>query len=225
MVMLNAQNAQSEDDFAGKSRPVPGRYHAAINHAEEKGSKKKGTPGLELEFQTIIDGLAADGKTPTVNQAGKTIPLFLSYIGGDDNKTKTCLDRVTRLALCGGILRPGEAKEPNWGDAIGRELVIEIEEQNYDSQPDADGNTKVKTGSQVSFLGFWSLGNKSVANVPKDPTSPGMMVLAKAGGPVNHPTGGPAAGGNSVKPAPAPDAAIPQPPTAACGKKSKWANL
>lgn len=181
-MLLDAKTAQSEDDFGGNARPLPGRYHAAINHAEEKSSKKKGTPGLDLEFVVVADGLASDGKSQTVGQAKRTIPLFLSYVGGDDSKTQTCINRVTRLALCVGVLSPGEAKEPDWQDAIGRELVIEIEEQEYQDQQGND-----KKGSQVSFLGFWSLGNAQVANVPKDTTTPGMQQLAKAGGPVNHP--------------------------------------
>ena len=185
MVMLNAQTAKSEDDFSGNARPLPGRYHVAVNAAEEKGSKKKGTPGLEMEFQVICDGLSPDGKTRTGGQSGRTIPLFLSYIGGDDAKTETCLSRVTRLAICCGVLRPGEAKEVDWSEAVGRELVIEVESQEYEDQ----AGTK-KSGSQVSFMGFWSLGNKEVANVPKDATTPGMQQLAKTGGPVNHPANG-----------------------------------
>ena len=214
MVMLNAQNAHSEDDFSGNARPVLGRYHAAVNHAEEKGSKKKGTPGLECEFQVICDGLSADGKTPTSGQSGRTIPLFLSYIGGDDAKTTTCLNRVTRLAMCCGVLRAGEAKEPDWQDAIGRELVIEVEGQEYE---DKDGNAK--SGSQISFMGFWSLGNKEVANVPKDSTTPGMQQLAKSGGPVKRPATG--SDGNGEK-APA----IPAAPVAAAGKaRGKFSDL
>ena len=78
MVMLNAQQAHSEDDFSGQSRPVPGRYHVAVNHAEEKASKTKATPGLEIEFQVLAGS--------TSGQDGKTIPLFLSYLGSDDAK-------------------------------------------------------------------------------------------------------------------------------------------
>jgi hypothetical protein len=187
MVMLNAQNAQSEDDFAGNARPLPGRYHAAVNHAEEKGSKKKGTPGLDIEFQVIVDGLAPDGKIRTSGQGGRTIPLFLSYIGGDDNKTQTCINRVTRLALCCGVLQPGQAKEPDWNDAIGRELVIEVERQQEEVEEDdgKGGKKRIWVDTkfvQVGFMGFWSLGNKEVANVPKDTTSPGMQQLAKSGG-------------------------------------------
>jgi hypothetical protein len=184
MVLLNAENAQSEDDFAGNSRPLPGRYHSAVLHAEEKGSKKKGTPGLEIEFQTIVNGIGPDGQ-PNTGQSGRTIPLFLSYVGSDDSKTQTCINRVTRLALCCGVLQPGQAAEPDWNDAIGRELVIEVESQDYEDQAGAK-----KSGSQVSFMGFWSLGNKEVANVPKDSTTPGMQQLAKTGEPINHPANG-----------------------------------
>lgn len=217
MVMLNAQTAQSEDDFSGKSRPLPGRYHVAVNHAEEKASKVKGTPGLDIEFQVIADGITPDGKDKTAGQIGKTIPLFLSYIGGDDAKTKTCIDRVCRLALCVGILKPGEAKEPDWNEAIGRELVIEIEGQQYDDEKSGT----VKTGSQVAFLGFWSLGNKAVANVPKDTGSPGMIALTKAGGP-------PSGNGNAAaKPAGPNGGSVQQTATqqAVAPAKNKWADL
>jgi hypothetical protein len=212
--MLNAQTAKSEDDFSGKSRPSAGRYHAAVNHAEEKGSKKKGTPGLELEFVIIHEGVLPDGKTPTVAQAQKTIPLFLSYIGGDDAKTQTCLDRVTRLALSLGVLAPGEQKEVNWDEAVGRELVIEVEQADY---PD-EKTGQMKQGSQVSFMGFWSLGNKAVSNVPKDATSPGMQALAKSGGNGNGngANAGAAAGAQS---------APPPPPAAATAGKTKWSDL
>lgn len=205
MVMLNAENAKSEDDFSGNARPLPGRYHAVINHAEEKSSKKKGTPGLELEFQVLADGIAPDGKTKTSGQANRTIPLFLSYVGSDDAKTQTCINRVCRLALACGVLNPGEAKEPDWNEAIGRELVIEVENQKYTDNAGAE-----KEGSQVSFMGFWSLGNKEVANVPRDATTPGMQRLAKAGG-----------NGNGTA------ANVPKPPAtpAAATTRGKWDDI
>lgn len=188
MVMLNAETAHSEDDFSGNSKPEAGRYHVAVNAAEEKGSKNKGTPGVEIEFQVIYEGLKPDGKTHTVGQAGKTIQSFLSYVGSDDAKTKTCIDQVTRLALCCGILRPGEAKEPDWNEAIGRELVIEVAAEKYKDKNDVE-----RTGLAVPFMGFWSLGNKAVLNVPKDPTSPGMQQLGKSGGNAPKPAGNAAA--------------------------------
>lgn len=217
MVILNAQHAQSEDDFSGNARPVPGRYHAAVNHAEEKGSKKKGTPGLEAEFQVICDGLSPDGKTPTNGQSGRTMPLFLSYVSEKgEAASQACIDRVTRLALCCGVLKAGEAKEPDWQEAIGRELVIEVE---GGTEYEDDKGNKKPGNPQISFMGFWSLGNKEVANVPKDSTTPGMQQLAKAGGPAKRSAVG--SDGNGEK-APA----IPAAPVAAAGKsRGKFSDL
>ena len=139
--------------------------------AMEKSSKYKGTPGLEVDFQIL------NGTTP--GQTGKDTRLFLSYVGENDAKTKACLNRLTRLAMCVGVIRPGQCIEPNWDEAVGRELVIEVEAREYEQ----DGQKK--QSSQVSFLGFWSLGNPDVADVPKDDDSEGMKALRKNGGPKN----------------------------------------
>jgi hypothetical protein len=225
MVMLNAGGPggpKTEDDFGGKSRPEPAKYHVVVSHAEEKGSKKKGTPGVECEFEVICDGLLPDGKTPTSGQGGKTMPLFLSYISekGDD-ATRTCIDRVTRLALCCGILEPGQQKEVDWEQAVGRELVIEVEP----GTPYTDDKGQEKPGNpQVAFSGFWSLGNKAVANVPKDPGSPGMLALLKSGGGKPSGAGNGAGNGNGAG-----SAQSTAPAAGASGaaetKRSKYADL
>ncbi len=172
MPILDARSAGSEDDFHGKPRPVPGRYHAAINAAEEIQSKLKATPGLKIEFQIIADGLPPSGKGCTSDQSGKTIPLTLYYVGGDEEKTATCLSHVARLAMAAGVLLPGESREVDWNEAIGRELIIEIGEELF-------GDKREKKGSCVTYMGFWSLGNKAVKNVPRDTTSPGMQSLSR----------------------------------------------
>lgn len=225
MVILNAGNVKTEDDISGRSRPAKGRYHVAIGLCEEKSSKAKGTPGLSVEFQVLTG--------TTAGQQGKTMPLFLSFVSEKgEEATKSCLDRVTRFALCAGVLQAGQVAEPVWDDAVGRELVIEIQESEFE-----DRNGQTKQGTDIAYMGFWSLGNPAVADVPKDTTSPGMLALAKAGGPVNH-TGGNGNGngnGNGTKTAAATaqpqttaaqTATVPQPPTTAAGKpKSKWADL
>lgn len=205
MVSLNAANVKSEDDISGNNRPLPGRYHAVVNAAAEKASKKKGTMGLEMEFQVLA------GTTP--GQEGRTIPLFLAYEGADESKTRKCLERVTRVALCSGILQPGESKEVDWDDAIGREMVIEIDNQEYETT----GGEK-RQGAQVSYLGFWSLGNQAVADVPKDSDSPGMMAL-RNGGKSNG-------NGNGVTKATGTTTAAKEPAMAGAGAgRSKYADL
>jgi hypothetical protein len=174
MVMLNAQNAQSEDDFGSSSRPVAAKYHMAILSCEEKGSKKKGTPGVEVEFQVVCDGLNPVGKR-TEGQTGKTITAFMSCIGETDEKTKTCLTQLTRFAICSGVLSPGEEKEPDWSEANGRELIVEVEPQTFTTQ-----NGQEREGVGVGFCKFWRINNKEVANIPKDATTPGMQALGRS---------------------------------------------
>lgn len=182
MVMLNAQTAKSEDDFSGRSHVDAGKYHVAVNACQEAPSRKKGTPGVEIEFQILADGVSPDEKTTIGGQTGKTISAFFAAVGDTDENTQRCMNNLTRLALAVGILAPGTAAEPDWGEAVGRELVILVKD---------DVKDKVKTGyTSVDWFGFWSLGNKAVVNVPKDLGTPGMQQLAKAGGSVNHPANG-----------------------------------
>jgi hypothetical protein len=204
MVTCNAKNVQSEDEVGGNDRPLPGRAHAIVNAAEETASEKKGTPGAKIEF-TIL-------KHVLPGQEGKTIPLFLSFVGGDESKTRKCLERVTRFALATGIINPGEEKELDIADAIGRELVIDIEESKYlDSKTGAE-----KSGVQLGYMGFWSLGNKAVEDVPKDTGSPGMMALLK------QPAGN--GNGNDGKPSQS-QPAREMAGAGAAGGKSKWGDL
>ena len=214
MPVLDARGAHSEDDFQGKARPVAGKYHAAVNAAEEIASKNKGTPGLQIEFAIVADGLPPSGKGTTSGQSGKVISLFLSYVGSDEEKTQTCINRVTRLAMALGVISPGESKEVDWNDAIGRELVIGVVDSSYEK----DGQKKIST--EVGFLDFWSLGNKAVKDVPRDLRSPGMQQLAK--GQVTGGKAPPVAGNGST-------AAQQQQPVAAgaaaASSKSKYADL
>ena len=223
MVRLNEQQATSETEFLGNPRPMPGRYHVAVNHAEEKASKRKGTPGLELEFQVICDGLSSDGKTKTSGMTGRIMPLFLSYVSDKGAEaTQSCIGRLTHFAFVTGLVPSGQVLDTDsvpdfWEQARGRELVIEVEP----GKPYMDEKSGVNKagGGDVSFRGFWSLGNKEVANVPKDATTPGMQQLAKAGGNGNQATAG---NGNGSKPAGQTAAAAT---TATTATRSKYSDL
>lgn len=184
MVMLNAQNAQSENDFSGHTRVDAGLYHVAVNACHEKASKTKATPGVEIEFQILCDGIGTDKKTPVTGQVGKTISAFFAAVGENDDNTQRCLNNLTRLALVTGLLKPGMAAEPDWEEATGRELVIFVKEDQKATTDQAGNKVWNKTGyTSVDWFGFWSLGNKEVVNVPKDPTTPGMQQLAASGEP------------------------------------------
>jgi len=233
---LDARELQSEDDLGGRGtggKPTIGLYHVAVSMANQTTKGDKNTIGLEVEFQVISDGLtgykkvfekrpggskvmvALENGSQTEEQGGKTIGNFFAFSGANEEKTAFCRDNLTRFALAVGVLQPGIVADPDWDACLGRELVIEV--QNDKKYTDKQGQERM--GVAVAMFGFWSLGNKAVSRVPKDATTPGMQQLAKAGGPVSHPT----AGGNGIgEKAPA----IPAAPVAAAGKsRGKFSDL
>jgi hypothetical protein len=198
---LDATGYEGEDDVVGgnSGRPAPGLYHACLNLCQEASAKSSGNPGISTEFLILHEGLTGyklktdakgkvlgiEGGKPTEGQVGRTLQKFFSHQGKNEESTAFCLKCQTRFAMAVGAILPGEAKEPDWDSMTGRELVIEIVAKEYENK-----NGQKAMGSDLAALGFWSLGNKVVANVPKDTTTPGMQQLAKAGGPVNHPEAG-----------------------------------
>jgi hypothetical protein len=227
MAVLDASNAQSENDFQNdRQPPIPaGMYHVAVNHAAEEGSKIQGTPGVAFEVQIICDGITEYKKVfdkkkgilvriekgiPTTGQGSKTRAEFFTSVGKTDEMTKKMLANQARLAMACGILLPGEKKEVDWDQAIGRELIVEFTNERKEVE---EGGKKIwkETGyTKIDWFSFWSIGNPAVANVPKDKTTPGMQQLAKTGG-----------NGNGA------GTAIPKAPaaTAAPATKSKFSDL
>ena len=224
---LDARELQSEDDLGGRGtggKPATGLYHVAVSMANQTTKGDKNTVGLEVEFQVINDGLtgykkvfekrpnggrvmvALENGSETEGQAGKTIGNFFAFSGANEEKTAFCRDNLTRFALAVGVLQPGIAADPDWDACLGRELIVEV--QNDKKYTDKQGQERM--GVAVAMFGFWSLGNKAVSRVPKDTTTPGMQQLAKSGGSVKHPAAG--SDGNGEK-APA----IPAAPAAAVG--------
>lgn len=220
------QGADAENEVVGGGgRPGPGIYHVALQHVAEEAAKSSGNPGIAVEFVILAEGLtgykrktdakgrveAIEGGTQTEGQSGKTMPKFFSFTGKDQAATEFCQKCVTRFALAAGVIQPGEAKEPDWDAAVGRELFIEIERSEYTNR-----QGQKATGSDLSALGMWSLGNKLMVKVPRDGTTPGMQQLAKNGGPVARPTAPPAGNGAG---------AATTPPAAAATSRGKYSDL
>lgn len=226
MVMLNATKTQDEGELAGFSNVEAGYYHAAVINSEEKASPKKGTPSVAMEFQILADGLSPDRTRTIPGQVGKTISAMFAYASDKGGEaTDRCIKNITRLALVTGIMQFGEEKEPDWADAIGRELVILIKDDMETIEDEVTGKKiKQKRGyTSVDWFSFWRLGHKDVANVPKDATTPGMQALGKqlvqAGNAApSQPTQPQAAQQSSPPPQAAP---APQQGAA----KSKWSDL
>ena len=146
MVRVGAQNVKSEDDISGFQKPLPGRYHVVVKHVDET---------FEKFDKIVIDFEVLAGTTP--GQEGREVTEFFAC-------TEKAIPRLQRLALCLGLLRPGEAdRDVEFTDAVGRDLVIEVEENKYTNKTTG----KEVEGVRVGYLGMWSTGNEAVADVPK----------------------------------------------------------
>lgn len=153
MVVLGAGGAQSEDDISGFNNPLPGRYHVVVNSVDESFNE---VDKIVMEFAVL------KGTVP--GQETKTIREYFSVQGANDKKTAGCLIRLQRLALVLGLLLPKEKeKEISFEDGLGRQLVVDVVENRY---TDRSGNEKV--GVRVDYLGFWSVWNPTVQDVPFD---------------------------------------------------------
>jgi len=145
MVRMGAKDVKSEDDISGFQRPLPGRYHVVVKHVDET---------FEKFDKVLIDFEILSGTVP--DQQGRELTEFFAC-------TEKAIPRLQRLALCLGLLQPGEPdRDVEFADAVGRDLVIEVEEHNY-----KDKSGKEVNGVRVGYLGMWSTGNEAVADVPK----------------------------------------------------------
>ena len=169
MVRIGAQQVKSEDDISGYQKPLPGRYHVVVKHVDES---------FEKFDKIVVDFEVLAGTMPGME--GRELSEFFAC-------TDKAISRLQRLALCLGLLTPGEAdKDVEFGDGVGRDLVIEVEENNYTK---ADG-TKVNS-VRVGYLGMWSTANEAVKDVPKGKLPEG------GGGNQGATTGGGGGGGGN----------------------------
>jgi hypothetical protein len=135
---------QSEDDAAKRSiPPAPGRYHAVITNVDESLEK---VDKVIVTFQVIAGNKEG--------QEGLEIAEFFPVKG-------KVINRLQRLALVTGLLKPDEEeREVEFSAAVGNDLIIEVEENEYEK----DGQTK--KNMRISYAGMWSVGNKEVKDVP-----------------------------------------------------------
>lgn len=143
---LDVQNVQTEKDFGQFNQPKPGRYHVIVKDVDESCQTYQNKVVIEFEV-----------KAGTVSgQEGCTLREFFAT----SEKAKP---RLKALAIILGLLKGGQKKEVNFVDGIGRQLVIDVEEHQYDDRE----NKKVDT-VRVGFLGMYRPDDADVKDVPKD---------------------------------------------------------
>jgi hypothetical protein len=139
MVRLNNKGKQTIDDF-GANNPAPGLYHAYIKDVDE--SEERFPAKVVVEFEVLA------GSTP--GQAEKTHTEFFSL-------SEKALPRLQRLAMATGLIGPDEEKDVSFNDAVGKDCVVEVEEQMYEG----------KKRSRLTFMGIWNTDHPKVRDVPK----------------------------------------------------------
>ena len=146
-INVNAQHVKSEKDLGTPNRPLPGRYHVVINRVDESEQ--------EYPNKVVVDFEVRAGTTP--NQEGRVAREFFAT-------TSAAMDRLIKLGLCTGLLKPGESKDVEFSRALGCQLVIDVEPHSY-----TDKNGQTVETTCVAFLGIHKPDDRSVADVPKDP--------------------------------------------------------
>jgi len=192
---LSAKGVKSESEVAGGQKPVKGRYLAMVKAVDETMEKKD---QINVDFEVLA------GNVP--DQRGR---ILTEYFAVSDK----ALPRLTRLALCTGILKPDEDKDVTFADALGRVLFIEVEEHSYKNKDGEMVNTV-----RVSFGGMWSVSNPDVADLHKVPDIAAMVNTLRGGAP-QPPV---------INPVVNPSVTQPTQPTttpATGGDKSKWGAL
>lgn len=186
-VSLSAKGAKSESDI-GSGKPLAGRYLAMIKTVDET---------FEKNDDVIIGFEVLAGTVP--DQKGR---ILTEYFKTSDR----AIPRLTRLAMCLGLLRPDEVADVAFTQGIGRVLFIDIGEHSYENKE----KVKVET-VQLTFSGMWSVGNPDVADLHQVPEIAATINRLRGGG-------GGAAGAAVSAPNPTPQP-FPQ------SDANKWAGL
>lgn len=155
---LSAKGAKSENDI-GTGKPSKGRYLAMLKTIDETMEKKD---------QVIIDFEILAGNVP--DQRGKLLTEYFHV-------TDKALPRLTRLALCVGLLNPDEEKEISFMPGVGRVLVIDVEDHSYTK----DGSKEKTETVRVAYSGLYSLGNPDVAEFLKVPEVAATIAQLRSG--------------------------------------------
>lgn len=173
---MDASGDESYKSVGGSFVPLPaGRYHAEIVEVDE--SFQKHSDKVPITFEVIA------GTNPGFEGRKHTERFATS---------EAAMDRLKRLALVVGLLKPGEVKEVSFSQAVGASLVIEMVPHSYKSEK--TGNMVETT--QLGFGTFWPLDDEEVKDVPRGKGSPQPGGTSNAGGGASATPSGQEGGGS-----------------------------
>ncbi len=153
-----AMNGMTEKDLEGNNnRPLPGMYHVMIDTVREMPDDNY----VQLDFSVLAG-------TPE-GQENKKLSQRFYITGKDDEKTKSCLSRLARVAVETGLMTRadvGKDLDIDFTAAEGRDCVIKVKSRVYVS----DKTGEKVNGVEMDFLGIWATDHEEVQQVPKDPS-------------------------------------------------------
>lgn len=159
-LQLSARGAKTESDI-GTGKPAKGRYLMMVKGVDETMEKKD---------QVVVDFEVLAGTTP--DQRGKVLTEYFTV-------SPKAIPRLTRLAMCLGLLNANEEKDVSFSPAVGRCLFVEVEDHKYKKE----GETEFTESVRVAFSGMWSLGNPDVADLLQVPDIANMINTLRGGSP------------------------------------------
>jgi hypothetical protein len=138
----------SADDLEGDGSPPPGKYHARIEDMQRVSDQNS---YLKVRL-SLLAGTDANGVGCVFSER-----FYLS-----DKAKKRLAILAHRLHLLADDSF-GSRVSVNWFDAIGKQLIVQVVEEEYE----AKGGAKAKR-SKLAFAGFWGLDDERVKDVPRD---------------------------------------------------------
>lgn len=149
---MDAREDESYDKVGSGFKRLPaGRYHVEVIEVDE--TFQKNADKILVTFEVLA------GTIP--DHVGERHTEFFSV-------TENAMDRLKRLAMVCGLIKPGESKDISFEDCIHASLIIEFVPNSYKSKK----TEKMVETTQLAFGGFWTEGHPDVKEVPRGKRSP-----------------------------------------------------
>jgi hypothetical protein len=151
----------TSDDIEGGSAPNPGKYHVEVTKVRHVSDQ---TSYLEVTLHVLAGSDKAG--------VGRVFPERF-YLSDGAIKRLKILGKRAKLI---GDDDFGSRVSVDWRKLVGKHLVVEVAEQEYDGK-----NGKAKT-NRVTWQGFYHPTDERVKDVPKDEAAIKAASSGKSGG-------------------------------------------